>query len=123
VRDRRPRRTTRSKIELFLEGRFGEEYPGLEVLYNNRSTIGLELDIYFPSLKLAVELNGITHYAPIYGGRSLFRTQRNDMRKRARCERKSIHLMVLNISEIKKFTPEVNEELFEIIRGLVDERL
>lgn len=123
VRDRRPRKTTRSKIELFLEERFGQEYPNLEVLYNSRSAVGLELDIYFPGLKLAVELNGIFHYQPIFGKRSLFRTQRNDMRKRARCEKKNIHLMVLDISEIKKFTPEINEELFEIIRGLVDERL
>ena len=36
-------------------------------MYNNSTTISSELDFYFPQLKLAIEINGIVHYEPIYG--------------------------------------------------------
>ena len=114
-RDKRPRKTTRSKIELFIESRFQDEHPKIGVLYNSTVAIGLELDIYFPEHGIAVELNGIFHYQPVFGGRSLYRTQRNDARKRERCQRKGIYLFVIDISQIKKFTPEVNEELYQVI--------
>ena len=113
-RDKRPRKSTRSKIELYIEAGFTRDHPSTQVLYNSRTLIGLELDIYFPEYKVAVELNGVFHYQPIFGGRSLYRTQRNDARKRERCQRKGIYLFVIDISHIKKFTPEVNEELYQI---------
>jgi hypothetical protein len=114
-KDKRPRKTTRSKIELYIESRFHEDNPKLKVLFNSKTAIGLELDLYFPEHNVAVELNGVFHYQPIFGGRSLYRTQRNDSRKRERCKRKGIYLFVIDISQIKRFTDEVNEELYQII--------
>lgn len=42
-----------------------ENYNG-ELISNNRSLIGLELDIYLPDLKLAFEYNGIYWHSDIY---------------------------------------------------------
>ncbi len=57
----------RSKIELYMEKCIKRDFPNLRVSFNDRKTVGLELDIYFPDLRLAFELNGIFHYEPIYG--------------------------------------------------------
>lgn len=39
----------------------------LDFKFNDRETIGLKLDIYIPSLKLAFEINGVFHRKNIFG--------------------------------------------------------
>jgi len=68
----------RSKLEKYLETELNKLYPDLEILFNNKSTINSELDIYIPILNLAFELNGIFHYEPIYGQDKLNQIQNND---------------------------------------------
>lgn len=46
----------RSKLELYLEEQLSEIYPNLNILYSDKNTIGSELDIYIPELKLAFEI-------------------------------------------------------------------
>lgn len=77
--------TKRSKLEIYIEKRLKEEFPNLRILYNNKSIIHSELDIYFPDLKIAVELNGIFHYEPIYGHDKLEQIQNNDKQKMINC--------------------------------------
>ncbi len=55
-----------SKLEIYLASKLAEKYP-FEFHFNRKDTIGSELDIYIPTLKLAFELNGIFHYEPIFG--------------------------------------------------------
>lgn len=54
---------------------------------------GLELDFYFPKLKLAIELNGITHYEPIYGLDRLTRSLGSDKRKMLLCYEKNVKIL------------------------------
>jgi hypothetical protein len=71
----------RSKLEIYIESQLKIDFPELNILANDISTINAELDIFLPELKLAFELNGIFHYEPIYGHDKLERTQNNDQQK------------------------------------------
>jgi len=59
----------RSKIEKLICDIIRKEYPNIKILENSKELINFELDIYLPELKLAIELNGPTHYEPIYRSR------------------------------------------------------
>ena len=80
-------------------------YPNLEIQFNRRDIIGRELDIFFPTLNLAVEISGIFHYKPIFGEDKLSKIQNSDALKVKLCKEHGIHLIVLDISEIKSFSP------------------
>lgn len=83
-----------------------ELYPNLEIRTRDRRTIKspitnayLELDFYIPSLRLAIELNGPTHYLPIYGQAKFERQQRNDQLKRDLCKQQGITLVEIPLEE------------------------
>lgn len=95
----------RSKLEIWLEAELTKLYPSLVIVYNGKETIGTELDIYFPSLKLAFELNGILHYEAIYGLAKLKTIKNNDKIKKKKCKLNNIKLFVINTNKHKKFDP------------------
>jgi len=113
----------RSKLELFLEKELNILYPKLEIHYSRKDTINSELDIYIPSLKLAVELNGIFHYEPIYGEEKLKQTQNNDNRKFQACLEKGIELCIIDTSGQKRFTELSSKPFLEIIVNLINTKL
>ena len=57
----------RSKIEVLIEDMIKSDFPNISFSCNNKSIIESELDFYFPELKIAIQINGPTHYKPIYG--------------------------------------------------------
>ena len=80
-------------------------FPLLEMVCNDVSILdGLEMDFYFPKIKLAIELNGITHYEPIYGSDRLSRSKDSDKRKMISCYEKGIELAVIDVSGAKYLT-------------------
>jgi len=108
-------------MEAFIENKIIETYPNLGLLCNDRELLhGLELDYFFPSLKLAIELNGITHYEPIYGIDRLTRSQDSDKRKMLLCYDKGIELAVIDISFIKDFSKKRGLMVFEEIKKIID---
>jgi very-short-patch-repair endonuclease len=69
---------------------------GVVYVRNDRNVIKpLELDFYFPDLKFAVEINGPTHYRPIYGEEALAASKARDKRKRDLCKKLGIKLRVV----------------------------
>lgn len=69
----------RSKIEIFMEEKIKSEFPELKCNFNDREICnGLELDIYFPTLSLAIELNGIFHYQQIFSAEHFEKIQNHD---------------------------------------------
>lgn len=111
----------RSKLERFIEAKLMEQYPSLEILYNQRDAINSELDIYIPSLKFAIELNGIFHYEPIYGPEKLANTQNNDDRKFQACAKAGISLCVIDVSMQKVFSPRTSLKFLSIIISIINQ--
>lgn len=85
----------RSKLEKLFEDHVRKNYPNLIIECNTTSAIGYELDLYFPELRLAVEVNGIFHYEPIYGEDKFKRIKYNDKQKVLLCEQSGIELIVV----------------------------
>lgn len=115
--------TRRSKLEVWLEEQLRQRYSNLEILFNAKETINSELDIHFPSLDLAFELNGIFHYEPIYGSEKLASIQNNDQRKFQACLEKGIELCVLDVSMLKYFKPAKCQRFLNIIVGVIDAKI
>lgn len=105
----------RSKIETFLENKLRETFPDLEIVCNSKSEIGSELDFYFPELKLAIEINGIFHYEPIFGPDKLIQIQNNDKAKLRACDEKGIDLIVIACTHKYLKEKEKNDYLSRII--------
>lgn len=109
----------RSKLERTLESFIKEAFPELELKCNSKTEIGSELDFYFPSLKLAIEINGIYHYEPIHGKDKLTRIQNNDCAKLRACDEKGIDLII--ISDLRsKLTEPFKEQVGKIIKGRIE---
>lgn len=110
----------RSKMEFFIEQKIKETYPNLTLICNDRKLLnGLELDFLFPSLKLAFELNGITHYEPIYGIDRLTRSKDSDNRKMTLCHENGIELAIIDISSIKYFKEKSGLKIFEEFKKIL----
>ena len=109
----------RSKLEIWLETQLKSLYPDLLILFNDKTTINSELDIYIPSLKLAFELNGIFHYEPIFGDKKLKQTQNNDNRKFQACLEQQIELCIIDVSQLKYFKPDKSQKYLNIITNII----
>ena len=115
--------TRRSKLEKWLEEQLTLLYPNLNIHFNRKDTIDSELDIYFPSLNLAIELNGIFHYEPIYGKDKLNQIQENDISKSKACHDLKIDLCTIDTSSQKYFKPKSSQKYLDIIINIVNERM
>jgi hypothetical protein len=72
-------------------------YSG-EIVQNDRTQLsGYELDLYLPELKIGIEINGPTHYRPIYGAARLERSQAVDALKKSLCAERGITLFSINV--------------------------
>ena len=87
-----------SKLEKFIQKHIIKKYKDLTILFNNKTAIKSELDIYIPSLKIAFELNGIVHYKPIYGDKKYKNIIDNDRLKNEKCKDCGIELFTINTS-------------------------
>lgn len=104
----------RSKLEQFLEEKLTEHFSGLKCLYNDVQTIGSELDILFPAIKLAIQLNGPLHYKPIYGQEKLSRILGIDKNKRKTCKMLGINLIEIDVSKDKNLDATKNSRWQEV---------
>jgi len=113
----------RSKLEIWLEEQITNLYPNLQIDFNKKDTIGSELDIFIPSLNIAIELNGIFHYEPIYGINKLNKIQENDKSKTKLCHDLKIDLCIIDVSQQKYFTSSTSQKYLDIITNIINERL
>jgi hypothetical protein len=112
--------TRRSKLEIWLEEQLRIKYPMLDILCNQTNAINSELDIHFPALNLAFELNGIFHYEPIYGQDKLNKIQNNDNRKYQACIENKIELCIIDTSKFGYFKISGAIKFLDIITNIVD---
>jgi hypothetical protein len=92
--------TRRSKAEDYLCRLVRRDFPELTLVQNDRSLLpsGLEIDIFIPSLKLAIELNGPIHYYPLFGETKLRKIQAADVQKQLEIQSVGCNLIVVDIS-------------------------
>lgn len=112
-----------SKLEIYLQTKLQELYPSLSFLFNDKTTINSELDIYIPSLKLAFELNGIFHYEPVFGKDKLQQIQENDNNKFQKCIQNNISLCIIDTSSQKYFKEQTSQKFLNIITEIIDKNL
>lgn len=113
----------RSKLEVWLETELQRLYPAIVFEFNQTPAINAELDIYIPELKLAVELNGIFHYEPIFGQEKFEKTKTNDTRKFQACIEKGIELLIIDVTGQKYFKPQNSQKYLDIITNIIDTKL
>ena len=111
--------TRRSKLEKYLEEELTLLFPQLEIKFNCKDVIKSELDIYVPRFRLAIELNGIHHFDPIYGEKKLEKIQQNDLSKIEACNKQLITLVTINTSNQKKWTCASSKDYLTSIRELL----
>jgi hypothetical protein len=102
----KPRGYNSSKLEKYLLSQIKQKYPNLPVIPNDRVLVGLELDLLFPTINLAIELNGPTHYKPIYGLHRFYRSLENDNKKQCKCKEVGLKLIIIDVSKMTSFTEE-----------------
>jgi len=115
--------TRRSKFEIWMEEQLTLLYPDIEIHFNRKDAIKSELDIYIPSLNLAVELNGIFHYEPIFGEDKLQQIQNNDQRKFQACIEEGIELALIDVSQLKYFKPKNAQKYLNIVTSIINSKL
>lgn len=111
--------TRRSKLEQHLEEQIRECFPNLPCEYNSKSLIGSELDFYFPTLEIAIELNGILHYEPIYGQEKLDRIVENDKQKSMHCHELGIMLHTIDTSSCDTLTHSHKNKYWGVVKALL----
>lgn len=114
--------TRRSKLEVWLEAQLSILYPDVEIHYNQKYAINSELDIYIPDLSLAIELNGIFHYEPIFGEDKLSQIQNNDQRKFQACLEEGIELALIDVSQLNYFKPKKAQKYLDIVCQLISNK-
>jgi hypothetical protein len=105
----------RSKLECWLQPELQRNFPNLDILFNDKSTIKSELDIYIPSLRLAIEINGLFHYKPIFGEKKFLQIQNNDTKKVRLCKENDIRLYAFNVAFYKK-KEALLDEIIKLVR-------
>lgn len=110
----------RAKLEVYLEEQIRAHYSELELICNQKTAIESELDFYFPQLRFAIELNGITHYEPIYGEKTFNKIQNNDKRKIIACYEKDIELAIVDSSSCSYLSPKNKEKYKNIVFELIE---
>jgi hypothetical protein len=113
---------SRSKIELFVEQRLINEFSHLNIIFNDKETIGAEIDIYIPSLKLGFELNGVYHYIPIHGENVLNNIQKRDKQKNNECAIRGIKLITIDLGNCgftKSYANKIYEKITHYITNIM----
>jgi hypothetical protein len=95
----------KSSWEDYLVELIKEDFPDIKIEQSVRNLLpsGLEIDIFLPELNLAIELNGLTHYFPIYGQEKFLKIQNNDSIKQLEIQQHGINLIVSNITHLKNY--------------------
>lgn len=78
-------------------------FPGIKIIRNDKSVLGrLEIDIHIPAPKIAIEVQGPTHFYPLFGLKRLEESKERDARKKKQLEELGFTLIEIDISNFTK---------------------
>ena len=109
-----------SKLEKWIATELTTRYPLTEFHFNRRDKILMELDIFIPVLNIAFEINGPSHYKPIYGSENLSRVIWNDNRRKNLCSQTGIALYIINTSDHPSFNIKTTQPYLDTIISIID---
>lgn len=92
-----------SKLEKYLQNKF--LLDGYKVEFHKEQTLvntKLQIDLFLPSINLAIEVDGPSHFAPVWGADSLNRNQKYDSKKEGLITGKGWNL--LRVIQTKDFS-------------------
>jgi very-short-patch-repair endonuclease len=109
---------TGSKLEKFLlesllEQGYKVEFHKEQILSNTK----LQIDIYLPELTTAIEVDGPSHFEPVWGQDTLARNQQYDKKKTGLIIGKGMKL--IRIQQKKDFTPTRAKLIFDQLDQLL----
>lgn len=95
----------RSKTEKMMERLIRHNMPYTQIRCNDRALVpsGLEIDMTIPKYKLAIEVNGPTHYINLYGDEELARVQANDKIKEQEIKDMGWKFIIIDVSIAKHY--------------------
>lgn len=110
---------SRSIAEDILFKELTKQFPSLKIIKNDRSCLnGLELDIYIPYLKIAIEWNGIFHYKDVHKNGSLEKIQKKDILKEKMCKNMGIDLIIIkDLTSNRKFILNTVNKIITYIKN------
>lgn len=81
----------------------------------------MELDIWIPSVKIAVEVNGPVHYKPLYGEERFLQAQKNDTLKSKEAKEKGILLICIDVGSetYKRKYSDMTKEASYLVKKFV----
>jgi hypothetical protein len=90
----------KSKAEIYITSLLKSNFPELIIIENDRDILPskLEIDIYIPEIRFGIELNGPTHYLPIFGDENLKKQMDRDAIKVSEAIEQKIRLFIIDIS-------------------------
>ena len=74
-------------------------------------------------MKLAFEINGITHYKPIYGEEKFQKIVKNDLQKQKECKKLGIDLIIIDVSSQKNYKEETSKIFLQKIISEIDKKI
>jgi len=106
----------RSQAEQIVVDLLRLNFKKLVILTNDKTAIGKELDIFLPTLKIGIEIDGIFHQQPIFGADKLKQIQANDLKKSKKCE-------LLGITLYRITLPNDSRNYYTFLKEEVTNRL
>ena len=110
-----------SRLEKALRARLLEQ--GYGVQFHHKGLIAndkLEVDIYLPGLKLAIEVDGPSHFLPVWGADALRRQKRSDQVKYGLLSSSGIDVLRVKILR-RNITQKVERTFLEEVLAFVNE--
>lgn len=113
----------RSKLEKFVYKMLRKDFPKIKLSKPNTYINGWELDIYVPNHSIAIEIDGIFHYKPIFGEEKLLKIKKNDRKKTKMCKDNGIKLFRIKdtLLKFKEVEAEIlyKKFIFPIFKSLI----
>lgn len=108
-----------SKLEVYMLNQLLKD--GYRVDFHKEQTLSntkLQIDLFLPTLNTAIEIDGLSHFEPVWGQDTLARNQGYDNKKTGLILGKG--LVLIRIKQLKDFSPSRAKVLYKELKTLLE---